>query len=49
METRRAQSMLNEFAYPDGRQGWFELKIIPWQDGIMILSMDVTATKTAVE
>jgi hypothetical protein len=49
MSSRETARMLNEFAYPDGRQGWFELKIIPWQDGIMILSMDVTATKTAVE
>jgi hypothetical protein len=46
METRFPHRMFNEFAYPDGRLGWFELNILPWQDGIMILSLDVTATKT---
>jgi hypothetical protein len=47
METRKKTSMLNEFTYPDGSKGWFELRFIPWPDGVMILSMDVTASKKA--
>jgi PAS domain S-box-containing protein len=47
METGEKAGMLNEFDYPDGSKGWFELKIIPWPDGAMILSMDVTSTKRA--
>ncbi len=47
MDTGEKAGMLNEFTYPDGGKGWFELKIIPWIDGAMILSMDVTASKRA--
>lgn len=45
METRMPTRMLNEFTYPDGQKGWFDLNIIPWPDGVMILSLDVTAQK----
>jgi hypothetical protein len=47
METRQPEKLLNEFTYPDGSQGWFQLSVNPWQDGIIILSMDVTAAKKA--
>jgi hypothetical protein len=47
METRQPIRRLNEFAYPDGKQGWFDLNILPWRDGIMVLSLDITATKNA--
>jgi nitrogen-specific signal transduction histidine kinase len=45
METRVPARMQNEFTYPDGSQGTFELSIQPWPDGILILSMDITASK----
>lgn len=45
MQTRVPVRMLNEFTYPDGSRGWFDLSIHPWPDGIMILSLDVTAQK----
>ncbi len=47
METRQPIRRLNEFTYPDGKQGWFDLNILPWRDGIMVLSLDITATKNA--
>lgn len=47
MNTGEKAGMLNEFTYPDGSKGWFELRIIPWPDGAMILSMDVTTAKNA--
>ncbi len=49
MTERKAERMYNRFNYPDGRVGWFELRIQPWPDGIFILSLDVTPLKTAVE
>jgi hypothetical protein len=45
MDSRVAAKMNNQFAYPDGREGWFALSIQPWPDGILILSLDITAEK----
>ncbi|MGD0450571.1 MAG: PAS domain S-box protein [Candidatus Bathyarchaeia archaeon] len=35
----------NEFAFPDGTKGWFELRINPVPEGILILSIDITKNK----
>ncbi|MFZ5856871.1 MAG: PAS domain S-box protein [Chloroflexota bacterium] len=45
MDTRKTQQMENEFIYPDGSHGWFELSIAPIPEGIFILSMDITERK----
>lgn len=37
----------NEFIYPDGQIGWFELRIQPIPEGIFILSFDITSRKQA--
>lgn len=37
--------MENEFVFPDGDKGWFQLFIHPWDDGIMIFSVDITDRK----
>jgi PAS domain S-box-containing protein len=34
--------MDNEFTYPDGARGWFELSIQPVPEGVLILSVDVS-------
>lgn len=47
MENRVSTTMLNEFDFPDGSKGWFELRIEPVPRGIFILSMDVTEQKKA--
>lgn len=39
--------MENEFKFPDGSSGWFELYIHPWAEGIIIFSIDITDRKTA--
>jgi putative nucleotidyltransferase with HDIG domain/PAS domain S-box-containing protein len=39
----------NEFTYPDGKTGWFELHAEPWEEGILILSQDITARKLAMQ
>ena len=36
------RSMKNEFVFPNGSTGWFELRIEPVPEGILILSIDIT-------
>jgi PAS domain S-box-containing protein len=47
MEDRIASQMENEFIFPDGRTGWFELSIQPVREGVFILSQDITERKQA--
>ena len=42
MEKRVYHHFENEFVFPDGTRGWFELHIQPVPEGIFILSQDVT-------
>jgi len=49
MENRVVRHIENEFTYPDGTTGWFELGIQPVPEGIFILSVDVTERKQAEE
>lgn len=45
MEKRVAQNMENEFSFPDGSKGWFELRMEPVPEGVLILSLDITNRK----
>ena len=45
MDNRISHQMENEFAYPDGSLGWFDLRIEPVPDGILVLSQDITERK----
>ncbi|WP_300567203.1 HAMP domain-containing sensor histidine kinase, partial [Flavobacterium sp.] len=47
MNKRIPLEVLSEFNFPDGSKGWFELTIQPVQEGILILSSDVTKLKNA--
>jgi signal transduction histidine kinase len=47
MEERASARMVNEFAFPDGSQGWFELRFEPVPEGVVILSIDVTELERA--
>ncbi|MFA6169764.1 MAG: PAS domain-containing protein [Candidatus Margulisiibacteriota bacterium] len=42
MEERVPHRMENEFVYPDGRRGYYELSIQPMTDGIFVVSQDIT-------
>ncbi|MBI5153755.1 GAF domain-containing protein [Candidatus Poribacteria bacterium] len=42
MEERTPQFSQNEFVFPDGSAGWFELRIEPVAEGVLILSIEVT-------
>lgn len=45
MDERSFQHLENEFTFPDGSKGWFELSIQPIPEGIFILSHDITQRK----
>lgn len=45
LEERTTQAIENDFTFPDGTVGWFDLSIQPVQEGVFILSMDVTERK----
>ncbi len=47
MQERTPNYIENEFHYPDGSTGWFELAIQPIPEGIFILSIDITDRKKA--
>jgi len=44
---REAIHMINEFLFPDGSTGYFELSFQPVPEGIFILSVDITEKKRA--
>lgn len=45
MTNRVSHQIDNEFTFPDGSKGWFELRIEPIPEGLLILSLDVTRKK----
>lgn len=45
MAERVHHRMENEFLFPDGSKGWFELRFEPVPEGVCILSLDVTESK----
>jgi PAS domain S-box-containing protein/putative nucleotidyltransferase with HDIG domain len=47
MDERTSHLKVNEFIYPDGSKGWFELSIQPVPNGIFILSNNITERKQA--
>ncbi|MBI2421658.1 MAG: PAS domain S-box protein [Candidatus Hydrogenedentes bacterium] len=47
MEERAVESIDNEFVYPDGARGWFELFFQPVEEGISILSQDIGKRRNA--
>lgn len=49
MEKHCTKFLENEFTYPDGSNGWFELRIQPSVEGLLILSVDITERKRAEE
>jgi len=47
IENKVSHLIENEFIFPDGQRGWFELGIHPVPEGVFILSMDITDRKRA--
>jgi len=46
MRTRRPEDARHEFVFPDGRHGWFELRIEAVPCGLCVVSLDVTDQHT---
>lgn len=42
LKDRKPVNFINEFNFPDGSKGWFELRIQSVPEGILIFSVDVT-------
>ncbi len=49
MTERVPQRMVNRFTYPDGRTAWFDLRMSPVPQGVLVLSVDVSEQKAAEE
>lgn len=47
MQERIPQFLENKFTFPDGRVGYFDLKIQPMSEGIFVLSVDISERKNA--
>lgn len=47
MAAHAPQRLLNEFTFPDGRTGWFDLSIQRIPEGLAVLSVDVTDRQRA--
>ncbi|MCA9522930.1 MAG: GAF domain-containing protein [Myxococcales bacterium] len=45
MERRNPDELENEFVYPDGSRRWYELRVEPVPEGVVVLSIDITARK----
>ena len=49
MENRIPQRIEDKFVFVDGKIGWFEVRVQPVQEGIFVLSLDITSRKLAEE
>lgn len=49
MTERIPKNLQNEFVFPDGSKGWFQLRVQPVPEGIFILSTDITDHKNFVQ
>ncbi len=49
MEERVADQLENEFTFPDGSKGWFELRFEPVPEGVFILSLDTSERRRIQE
>lgn len=45
MRGRTSETLENEFVYDDGERAWFELRIQPCQEGLIVLSLEATERK----
>lgn len=47
LDARTSHQMVNEFRFPDGSTGYFQLRIQPVPEGALVLSFDVTEQRRA--
>ncbi len=49
MTTRHPETVINEYAFENGRRRWYEVRAFPVPEGILCISRDITARKRAEE
>ena len=49
MDTRKADTVFNDYVHEDGRRGWYEVNVYPVPEGILCISRDITERKQAEE
>ncbi|MCP4605266.1 MAG: response regulator [Proteobacteria bacterium] len=49
MDTREGDTVINEYIFPDGRMGWYEVNVYPVPQGILCISKDITDRKRVEE
>ncbi len=42
-QDREPRSLINEFDFPDGEKGYFQLRLQPVEEGVLVMSFDITA------
>jgi len=47
MQRREPQHFENEFIYPDGSRAWFQLSVLPAEEGLLVFSVDITQRRQA--
>jgi PAS domain S-box-containing protein len=45
LETRRVNRLQFEYTFPDGSKAWFDSTMCPVPEGVLVLSLDITAGK----
>lgn len=49
LDEQRSETLDNEFMFPDGGRGWFELTVQPCPAGLIVVSRDITAKRREEE
>ncbi|MEW5867708.1 MAG: PAS domain S-box protein [Chloroflexota bacterium] len=49
METLQPETVVSEYLFPDGRTGWYEVRVHPIPGGILCVSTDITERQRAGE
>ncbi|WP_050809617.1 PAS domain-containing sensor histidine kinase [Ochrovirga pacifica] len=45
LKNQKPHSFINEFEFPDGSRAWYDLRVHPVEDGILVLTFDITEQK----
>ena len=45
MDNQSPDYIINEFVFPDGSEGWFDIRMEPVEDGVFIFTFDITEQK----
>lgn len=45
LQDRTSKELLNEFKFPDGRHSFYEVRMQPVEEGVILFTRDITATK----